>query len=251
MASHIGLGVVVSLGGADIWSNAHLTDRDNALLGGGPAGPGQGVHGGVADHPLGGRWEPRYLEPRTGPGQALPGGHRCGRTGGLPVAGRRLGRPVLEDPAVPIPGSELVVATGRLLARNRRAEEAAQLLRSELTSQLLSRYGQGRGAGAATVASVVAQRRRPGPGRSGGSPRWSTSTGRKGAPGPCPFVAAHPRRGDKWDNDQTLRAAARLWSRAGQALHQGPLVRHPHPRPLLQLAPPPPPGKPSTQCATR
>ena len=71
---------------------------------------------------------------------------------------RRLGRPVLESPVVAIPGSELVLATGRLLAWNRHYEEAAALMRDDLCKQLCSRFAQAPGTDRATVAQVVALR---------------------------------------------------------------------------------------------
>ena len=69
---------------------------------------------------------------------------------------RRLGRPVREEPLVPIPGAELVLATGRLLARNRRYDEAATLMRADLMAGLQARFGLAGEAQAATLASVAA-----------------------------------------------------------------------------------------------
>ena len=139
-----------------MWANAHLADHDNALLAADLLAPGRGYTVAWLNQPwvVGGSRDIWSLVPYRVKAFLV----------GLGVAAlvaclwraRRLGRPVLEDPAVPIPGSELVLATGRLLARNRRSGEAAALLRAELTSELRSRYGQGRGVGAATVASVAA-----------------------------------------------------------------------------------------------
>ncbi|MGA3219304.1 MAG: DUF4350 domain-containing protein [Acidimicrobiales bacterium] len=151
-----GAGVVVSLGGADLWSNAYLGDDDNALLAANLLVPGRGYA--VS-------W---LLSPRVGGGTAtlwslVPGrGKWClaGLVAALLVAclwqARRLGRPVLEDPLVPVPGSELVVATGRLLARNRSRGESAKVLREDLCSQLRPRFGQAPGTEPATVAQVAA-----------------------------------------------------------------------------------------------
>jgi hypothetical protein len=63
---------------------------------------------------------------------------------------------VLEVPVVPLPGSELVVATGHLLEKNGRFEESAALVRAELCGQLGSRLGQAPGTEPATVAQVAA-----------------------------------------------------------------------------------------------
>lgn len=154
--SRQGAGVVVSLGGADLWSNAGLADQDNALLAADLLAPGRGYTVAWLTTP----WV-------AGGSQALwslvPGRARfflLGLVLALVVAclwqARRHGRPVLEEPLVPVPGSELVLATGRLLARNRRFQEAAVLMRSDLSAQLRGRLGQGRGTSAATLASVVA-----------------------------------------------------------------------------------------------
>jgi hypothetical protein len=151
-----GAGVVVALGGADLWSNAYLGEDDNALL--------------AADLlvPRPGYTVSWLLAPRVGGGTAtlwslVPTRVKAclaGLAAALLVAclwqARRLGRPVLEDPLVPVPGSELVVATGRLLARNDRRQETASLLRDELCGQLRARFGQAPGTAPATVAQVAA-----------------------------------------------------------------------------------------------
>jgi hypothetical protein len=153
-----GAGVVVSLGGPDIWSNADLDRDDNALLAADLLAPARG--GTVAwlvTSPVGGGT--RTL------GSLVPRRVKLCLLG-LAIAAvvacmwraRRLGRPVIEEPLVPVPGSELVVATGRLLERNRRYEEAAGLMRDELCGQLCSRLGQAPGTAPATVARVVAAR---------------------------------------------------------------------------------------------
>jgi hypothetical protein len=156
VAHRQGAGVVVALGGAGPWSNAYLDDDDNALLAANLLVPGRGY---VVS------W---LLAPRVGAGTAtlwslVPRRVKAGLAGlaaALVVAclwqAKRLGRPVLEDPLVPVPGSELVLATGRLLARNGRSQETAVLLRDELCGQLRSRFGQGPGAEPATVAQVAA-----------------------------------------------------------------------------------------------
>jgi hypothetical protein len=151
-----GAGVVVALGGADPWSNAYLADDDNAVLAADLLVPGRGY---VVS------W---LLAPRVGGGTAtlwslVPDRVKAclaGLAAALLVAclwqAKRLGRPVLEDPLVPVPGSELVVATGRLLARNARSQDTALFLRDELCGQLRSRFGQVPGTEPATVAQVVA-----------------------------------------------------------------------------------------------
>jgi hypothetical protein len=156
VARSVGAGTVVSLGGADIWSNAGLAEQDDALLAADllAPGPGYDVAWLTAPWVVGGDRSIWSLVP----------GRVKVSLAGLAVAvlvaclwrARRLGRPVLEDPAVPIPGSEIVLATGRLMARNRRWDEAATVMRDDLCGQLRARFGQGPGADAATVARVAA-----------------------------------------------------------------------------------------------
>lgn len=156
IARQDGAGVVVSFGGAAQWSNAYLGDDDNALLAANLLVPARGDA--VS-------W---LLAPRVGGGTAtlwslVPGRAKwclAGLAAAVLVAclwqARRLGRPVLEGPVVPVPGSELVVATGRLLARNRSSQETAAVLREDLCAQLRARFGQAPGTEPATVAQVVA-----------------------------------------------------------------------------------------------
>jgi hypothetical protein len=151
-----GAGTVVSLGGADLWSNQHLAQLDNALLAANLLAAGKGYT--VA-------W---LSTPSVGSGSATVWSIVPSRVEAMLVAlavavvtaclwrARRLGRPVVEVPVVPLPGSELVVATGRLLAKNRRYEEAAALMRDELCGLLRERFGQSPGSDPATVARVAA-----------------------------------------------------------------------------------------------
>jgi hypothetical protein len=72
--------------------------------------------------------------------------------------GRRLGRPVSEEPLVPVPGSELVLATGRLLAGAHQPAEVAAGLRAENAALLAKALGLGQNWAPATVARVAAER---------------------------------------------------------------------------------------------
>ena len=156
VAEDEGAGVVVALGGADLWSNHYLADTDNALLAADLLAPAKGYTVG---------W---LLTTRVGSGNAtiwslVPSPVKA-LLAALVVAvlaaclwrARRLGRPVLEVPIVPLPGSELVVATGHLLEKNGRFEESAALVRAEVCGQLGSRLGQAPGTEPATVAQVAA-----------------------------------------------------------------------------------------------
>jgi len=157
VAENEGSGVVVALGGADIWSNRYLTETDNALLAADLLAPARGDTVG---------W---LVTSRVGSGTATIWSIVPSRVKALLATlaiavltaclwrARRLGRPVLEIPIVPLPGSELVVATGRLLEKNGRLEEAAALMRAEVCGQLGSRLGQAPGTEPATVARVAAQ----------------------------------------------------------------------------------------------
>jgi Domain of unknown function (DUF4350) len=156
VAENEGAGVVVALGGADLWSNRYLADTDNALLAADLLAPAKGY---TVD------W---LLTPRVGSGNASIWSLVPGRVKALFAAlavaslaacfwrARRLGRPVVEVPIVPLPGSELVVATGHLLEKNGRFEESAALVRAEVLGQLGSRLGQAPGTEPATVAQVAA-----------------------------------------------------------------------------------------------
>jgi hypothetical protein len=152
----IGAGVVVTFGGAAPWSNAYLGVDDNALL---AANLLVSARGAVVS------W---LLEPQVGGGtqtiwslvparlEGLLGALGCAALTAALWRGRRLGQPVLEAPLVPLPGSELVLATGRMLARNGQTEQSALLLREELGAELRSRLGLGPSTDPATVAQVTA-----------------------------------------------------------------------------------------------
>jgi len=156
VATSVGRGVVVSLGGADMWSNAGLADEDNALLAADLLAPGPGYQVVWLTSPwvAGGNQDLWSLVPNRV--KVFLAGLAVAVLTACLWRGRRLGRPVPEDPLVPIPGSELVLATGRLLARNRRCEEVAALMRADLTVRLKARFGQADKTAAATLASVVA-----------------------------------------------------------------------------------------------
>jgi len=153
-----GRGEVVSLGGPDLWSNALLDQRDNALLAADLLAPTRGAT--VA-------W--LTLPPVAGGNRTLlslvPWRVRAflvAVLAALLVAciaqARRLGRYVAEEPQVPVPASELVAATGRLMALNRHFQLAAGILRDQACAELRAAIGQPAEAPAATVARVAAAR---------------------------------------------------------------------------------------------
>ena len=71
---------------------------------------------------------------------------------------RRLGRPVDEEVPVVIPGSELVGAVSRLLARNDQRQHAAELLRDELRHEVVMRMAVTPAMAPEVVAGMVADR---------------------------------------------------------------------------------------------
>lgn len=138
-----GRGTVVVLGGASPLTNELLREADNATLAlrlfttapvvfGPPLPPGAAPNGPAS----GGLWG------------AVPGPAKVVLVQlGLAVAafalarGRRLGRPVPEPAASPIPASELVRATGRLYRAARAAGFAGTLLREGTAARCARRLG--------------------------------------------------------------------------------------------------------------
>jgi hypothetical protein len=129
----LGAGLVVSVAGPDPFINTNLGARDNAVLATALLVPFDDVRVRVLD-------PTRFRsDDEVGDGTVLgalpPRGSQF--IGQLVVAflafglirGRRLGRPVTEDLPVPLPASDLVLASGRLLDRNGDAWDAAERLR--------------------------------------------------------------------------------------------------------------------------
>lgn len=153
-----GAGRIISLAGPDLWTNHYLGRRANSVLAANLLVP-----------------EPATTVAwlvGTGPG----GGHRSllsllpARVDelliGLAVAfvvvagwqGRRLGRPVPEEAPVVVPGSELVGAVSRLLARNDERSHAAELLRSGARRAVTATMAVDPSMEPATVSALVAER---------------------------------------------------------------------------------------------
>lgn len=168
VATPVGRGTVVALGGAGPFVNDRLDQADAAglavaLLSPRPGTPTQvisdlapdageiGVGGGGGGE--------------GGPFDGLPGGARIAAVQ-LLVAflvaclwrGRRLGRPVVEDPPVEIPGSELVVAVGDLYQKGRHRHRAAEALAGQARRSVAERLGLSRRSDARTIAEVAASR---------------------------------------------------------------------------------------------
>ena len=88
----------------------------------------------------------------------------------------RPGRPVREPEQVPIAGSELVVATGRLMQRARHQQRAGALLRAELHRELCAATRTPSAADIDTVDAAVAARFDTTPGRVAAVLRTDTAT---------------------------------------------------------------------------
>ena len=153
-----GRGVVVSLGGAGAFTNAHLGRADNALLAVGLLTPRPGDRAVVVEPPAPGAG-------RKGLGELVSPGVKLGLLQ-LALAfavyalfrARRLGRPVVETQPVQLAGSGLVTAVGQLMHRGRRRAWAASVLRDDLRRVARTRLGVPPGTPPAVLADVLAER---------------------------------------------------------------------------------------------
>ncbi|MGI8752040.1 MAG: DUF4350 domain-containing protein [Acidimicrobiales bacterium] len=154
----VGEGTVVSLAGPGLWTNGHLGADDNSVLAADLLVPQPGDTVAWLTGPVvgGGRQSLIALLPAR-VDEMLIGGVIA-----LVVVGawrsRRLGRPVNEEVPVVIPGSELVGAISRLLARNNQRQHAAELLRDELRHEVIMRMAVSPSMAPEVVAEMVANR---------------------------------------------------------------------------------------------
>lgn len=143
-----GAGLVVALSSVEPFQNANLDDGDSAVLATALLAPFEGVQVRILD-PL------RFVgdDEDVGDGTILGALPTRGRQAlqqlvvaflvwGL-VRGRRLGRPVTEELPVPLPASDLVLASGRLLDRNGDEADAAERLRRRARRDLGIALGLG------------------------------------------------------------------------------------------------------------
>lgn len=147
-----GEGTVILLGGQSAFTNALLREADNAVLAAQVAGPGpEVVFGPPAVNPPAplGIWD------------ALPDGARAALVAVVAAAvafalvrARRLGRPVVEEPIAPIPGSELVRAAGRMYRQARATAYAGGLMRRAAMARMSRRLGV---AGASDLSGPLAR----------------------------------------------------------------------------------------------
>jgi hypothetical protein len=147
-----GEGRVTLLGGASAFTNALLREADNAVLASGVAGSGPEVVFGPPTSAVPGS---------TGIWDALPDAARAAVMAIVAavvafalVRARRLGRPLIEEPIAPIPGSELVRAAGRMYRKARAAAYAGTLMRQAAVSRMARRFGA---AGAHDLSGAVAR----------------------------------------------------------------------------------------------
>jgi len=134
-------GTVVLLGGFTALTNEHLRAADNAVLALRLANSGGPV---VFGSPI----PPAAAGVSTGVWTALPERAKTVIVAIVLAAlvfavlrARRLGRPAVEEPIAPIPGSELVRATSRLYRRGRSVAYAARVMREATRSRLGRRFG--------------------------------------------------------------------------------------------------------------
>jgi hypothetical protein len=156
VAEQRGDGLVVATGGGDVFSNALLVDEDNAGLAAalmlGPTGDVTVLQGAVA---AGEETLADLVPDRVYAAMALGAFafvvYAIGRA-------LRLGRPVVESLPVPIAGSELVVATGDLMANRKAIERATDALRADAVRKLSARHALAPRTSIEMIAAVVETR---------------------------------------------------------------------------------------------
>jgi hypothetical protein len=154
----MGRGQIVSLGVPSIWTNQGLGDQDNAALATALLAPRQGTQVAVLQLPSG-------TVAHTTLSSLISIGVKLAFLQ-LVLAlivylffrGRRLGKPIVEEQPVQIPGSELVSAVGNLLQQTRSPDRAAVLLRADLRRRLGERLGLPVGTSPEVLAATVEAR---------------------------------------------------------------------------------------------
>jgi hypothetical protein len=167
VATPLGQGTVVAVGGAGPFVNENLDEDDAAGLAMALLAPERGTPTQVVSDLAPDAADIGVEAGGEGPGRlsALPG---AARIAGIQLLvaflglalwrGRRLGRPVVEDAPVEIPGSELVVAVGDLYQKGRHRRRAAEALGGQVRRAVADRLGLPRSADARTVAEVASSR---------------------------------------------------------------------------------------------
>jgi hypothetical protein len=156
-ATTVGAGTVVSVDDADLFTNRHLGDHDNAVLAAALLAPT-------------GTERVAFVQGPAGSGETalfdLLGSRVAQALGQLAIAfgifvlwrGRRLGRPVAEPQPVAVAGSELVTAVGRMIGARKQPTEAAARVRADVRRALEQRLGLPADAPVERLAEAVAGR---------------------------------------------------------------------------------------------
>ena len=170
VASPVGRGTVVALGGSGPFVNARLDEADAAGLAMALLAPVRGSPTQVVSDLAPDAGEVGAEQPGRGEGgllsfSGLPNRARVAGVQLLAVffaaslwRARRLGRPVPEEPPVEIPGSELVAAVGHLYQKGRHRRRAAQILAQGARRTVVDRLGLPRGTDPETVAVLASTR---------------------------------------------------------------------------------------------
>ena len=140
----VGAGTAVILGGSSPFTNALLDHAGNASFAEEVLGSSSPIVFGTAVVPGTGT----AAEREKGVWGSLPAGAKAALVAVaiaalffVLVRGRRLGRPVLEEPISPIPAGELVRATAKLYRKARARGFAGELLRTGAATQTARRLG--------------------------------------------------------------------------------------------------------------
>ena len=138
-----GSGSVVLLGGFTAFTNEYLRSADNALFALRTLGRGSAVSFGTPTAPRGGVAPMSVWAALPGRARAMIVAFVAAAVAFAAVRGRRLGKPVMEEPITPIPASELVRATSRLYRRGRSVGYAARMMRASTRARMGRRFGVG------------------------------------------------------------------------------------------------------------
>lgn len=160
VASEMGEGWVVALGGSGILVNRTLDEQDNAPVAAALLAPREGTRVAVLDPSV-----PAGRDGDDSLTDLVPDGVWRALVQ-LGVAflvyalwrSRRLGQPVDEPQPVKVAGSELVSAVGGLLERSKSPQHAADVLRADLRRDLAAQLGLEPGASPEQLARAVAAR---------------------------------------------------------------------------------------------
>ncbi len=136
-----GDGSVVLLGGFTAFTNEYLRSADNALFALRTLGSGSAVTFGTPTAPQGGASPMSVWAALPDRAKAMVVAIGLAAVAFAAVRGRRLGKPVMEEPITPIPASELVRATSRLYRRGRSLSYAARVMRESTRARMGRRFG--------------------------------------------------------------------------------------------------------------